>query len=191
MSNDTERLTQEQLSEILHLHRKWIYGAPGGVRANLSYANLFRANLSGANLSYANLSYANLFRANLSDADLLGALLPEPILDLTDCKVGYKKVWDMDRNLHLVIELRFPDRSKLVSTVLGRKCRASEAVVGRCMTPGHEGEVEFWSLYADSFIYRTGETVKPVEPFDDSITVECTSGIHFFTTREEAEAYRW
>lgn len=90
-----------------------------------------------------------------------------------------------------MIELRFPEGAKLVSTVAGRKCRASEAVVVRCVSTGHEDETEFRLMHDRSFIYRVGETVKPVEPFDDSVTVECTSGIHFFTTQEEAEAYSY
>jgi hypothetical protein len=73
--------------------------------------------------------------------------------------------------------------------VLGRKCRASEATVVRCSTPDSETETEFRSLHDEDFTYRVGETAVPTEPFDDSIAVECTSGIHFFTTRKEADQY--
>ena len=221
MSNTDKQLTQEQLSEILDLHWKWVRGEPGGVQANLRYANLegtnltganlyranlhraslaganlYRASLAGANMWYAiltgaNLRDANLEGANLEYAILEGAKLPPPSLDLSGCTVGYKKVWNKDRSKQVVIELWFPEGTKLVSTVIGRKCRASEAMVVRCVSTGHQGETEFWSSYSERFIYRVGETVRPVEPFDDSITVECTSGIHFFTTQEEAEAYSY
>ena len=74
--------TKEQLAEILNLHKKWVNGEKGGVKANLSGANLSGANLSGANLfradlSEANLSGANLSGANLFRADLHGADLSE------------------------------------------------------------------------------------------------------------------
>jgi len=36
--------------------------------------------------------------------------------------------------------------------------------------------------------YKVGETVKP-DSFDDNPFVECTHGIHFFITRQEAEDY--
>jgi len=62
--------TQEQLKEILDLHRKWRRNEDGGKRANLRGADL-----RGANLSYADLSYADLRGADLIDADLRGANL--------------------------------------------------------------------------------------------------------------------
>ena len=37
-------------------------------------------------------------------------------------------------------------------------------------------------------IYRTGERVTCHE-WDEDWTVECTGGIHFFLTREEAQAW--
>jgi hypothetical protein len=196
MSNtNAKRFTQEQLSDILDLHGKWLRNEPGGVRASLRNTNLRNADLTGAKLQEADLlgadlPGANLRNASLTVADLTGAKLPSPVIDLTGCKVGYKKVWNRDYTKGVVIELRFPEGAKLVSTVLGRKCRASEATVVRCLTPDFETETEFRSLHDEDFTYRVGETVKPSNPFDDSITEECTSGIHFFTTREEAEKYQ-
>jgi Pentapeptide repeats (8 copies) len=72
--------TQEELKEILELHKKWQEGKEGGVRANLECANLRGANLRGAYLrgAYlrgANFVGANLVDANLVDADLEGANL--------------------------------------------------------------------------------------------------------------------
>ena len=76
---------KEDLKEILDRHRKWIYGEPEGVRANLSDAYLRGADLRGADLSRANLSDADLrgadlSRANLSDADLSRADLSRAYL---------------------------------------------------------------------------------------------------------------
>ena len=81
-------ITQEELNEILELHKKWMNGKDGGKRAilrcadlrcaDLSYVDLSYANLSGAILCCAilrcaNLSYADLYGADLSYADLYGA----------------------------------------------------------------------------------------------------------------------
>ena len=75
-----ERLTPEQIAEVLAKHLVWLREEEGGSRADLRRADLYRANLSGANLSGANLygadlSGAYLYRANLRGADLSGAKL--------------------------------------------------------------------------------------------------------------------
>ena len=58
-------ITQEELTEILRLHKLWLKGDNKGIRADLSYANLSYANLSDAILSGAILSGANLSGADL------------------------------------------------------------------------------------------------------------------------------
>ena len=44
------------------------------------------------------------------------------------------------------------------------------------------------SSYDDKFIYEVGKIVE-VKDFDLMYNVECSSGIHFFWTKEEAEDY--
>ncbi len=68
-------MNQQELKNVLELHRKWVLNKSDGVRANLSSADLSYANLSSADLSYANLSSANLSYANLSSANLSSANL--------------------------------------------------------------------------------------------------------------------
>jgi hypothetical protein len=63
---------------------------------------------------------------------------------------------------------------------MGRKCRAEYAIV-------LEGNGK--SSYDSAFRYKVGERVEPKEKFNADIREECTSGIHFFITRAEAEAY--
>ena len=57
----------EELKEVLQLHKKWLNDEQCGIRANLSYANL-----RGVNLRFTDLSNADLRYVNLSDADLRG-----------------------------------------------------------------------------------------------------------------------
>jgi hypothetical protein len=64
-----------------------------------------------------------------------------------------------------------------------RKCRASKAKVIEIY-----GADEGISQYDDSFVYRKGEIVFP-DSFDENRWNTCGAGIHFFLTREEAEAY--
>jgi hypothetical protein len=66
-------MKQEELNEVLRLHKLYIQGEKSGVRANLRRANLIGANLRGTDLRCANLSSAILSAANLRDANLSGA----------------------------------------------------------------------------------------------------------------------
>jgi uncharacterized protein YjbI with pentapeptide repeats len=48
-------MTEDQITEILHLHELWLQGESEGVRADLIDADLSGAALSGANLIEADL----------------------------------------------------------------------------------------------------------------------------------------
>jgi len=81
-----------------------------------------------------------------------------------------------------VAKLLIPAGAKRIGGMIGRKCRAEFATV-------LEGSGV--SLYDSSFEYRCGETVYPTaeNPFNPDPLVECSGGIHFFLTPEEAKAY--
>ena len=65
--------TQDELEEILELHKKWSKNENDGVRAILKNANLICANLSGAYLRGANLISADLRSADIRSADIRSA----------------------------------------------------------------------------------------------------------------------
>ena len=161
--------------------------------ANLSGANLRGTELGGANLLSANLLGANLSGANLRRADLRGADLRYADLrcvDLGDDDVvkivstrtilvaGSLRVFKKLAN-EVICELEIPAEAKRVGGVTGRKCRAEFARV-----ISGEGS----SKHTSSFFYKAGEIVRP-DKWDDNPLVECAAGIHFFITREEAEAH--
>jgi antitoxin component YwqK of YwqJK toxin-antitoxin module len=50
----------------------------------------------------------------------------------------------------------------------------------------NEKMMEDGSIYRSNFVYRIGEEVK-VDDYDEDINEVCTSGIHYFKTRELAE----
>ena len=150
--------------------------------ADLGGADLSSAYLRGADLSGAYLSGADLRGADLSGADLSGAkgaelaiaktrILPEGSI------IGWKKCRE-----GVIVKLRIPEEAKR-SHAFGRKCRAEYAdvleVIGADVgVSSHDGETE----------YRAGHRVTP-DRFDDNWQDECSSGIHFFITRLEAENY--
>jgi hypothetical protein len=166
--------------------------------ANLSGANLSRADLSGANLSRAYLIGADLSGANLSGADLSGANLSRAYLvgaNLSRANgaelaiamtrvvppegevIGWKKCCG-----NVIVKLRVPAEAKR-SNAFGRKCRAEYAdvigVFGAARgVSQHDGRTE----------YAVGARVR-CDQWCDDWQRECAGGIHFFITREEAEAY--
>ena len=149
--------------------------------ANLHCADLRYANLHHADLSYANLSYADLSRANLSYADLYSAHinnttkgLERTIIAGEGELIGYKKLAN-----NIICKLLIPAAAKR-SNATSRKCRAEYVIV-------LEGEGV--SYYDSTFHYEPGTVIHCKEPFDGNRWNECSSGIHFFLTRQEADNY--
>ena len=164
------KMSVEELGVIIANHKKWV-NEDGGSRANLSGANLSLADLSVANLSGANLSGA----LNASAAFAMTSITPEGDL------IGYKKCHNGNGGF-CIVKLKIPADAKR-SNASGRKCRAEWAEV--LEVDGAEIGI---SSRSTSFVYVKGEVVRP-DKWDDNRWNECASGIHFFITREEAEAY--
>jgi uncharacterized protein YjbI with pentapeptide repeats len=146
--------------------------------ANLSYAELHEINLSGANLNGANLSYADLRGANLSDivynetTAFFALQCPEE-----GAFIGWKKC-----EREVIVKLLIPEDAKR-SSATSRKCRASKAIVLEVI--GAEKAVSKNDM---NFIYEVGKEMIP-DSFDEDRWNECSHGIHFFLTRNEAERY--
>ena len=173
--------------------------------ADLGYADLGGANLSGADLEYADLRDADLRGANLGHANLYGA-------DFSGADLGGANLWSTDlscvKNIFFpmacpekgsfiafkkagcyIIELFIPSNAKRCSAT-SRKCRCSKAKVISITTPSGDKTniTEVHSNYDPNFIYKLGEYVE-VKNFDDNRWNECSTGIHFFITRQEAVNY--
>ena len=140
--------------------------------ADLRYANLSYANLSSADLRAANLSYADLSSAKNSDmAVAMTRILPEGDL------IGWKKCRG-----NVIVKLRIPEAAKR-SHAFGRKCRAEFADVLEVI-----GADKGISLHDGTTEYVSGARITP-DSFDENWCEECSSGIHFFITKLEAENY--
>ena len=91
--------------------------------------------------------------------------------------IGWKKCRD-----GVVVKLRIPEEAKR-SHAFGRKCRAEfvdvlEVFGGDVGISQHDGKTE----------YRVGSRVVP-DAWSENWQNACDSGIHFFITKQEAEAY--
>ena len=183
--------------------------------ANLYGANLYDADLYGADLYGANLGCADLRDADLRDANLRDVNLGCVDLsgaDLKGADLSGANLWDADlrcvKNIFFpiacpekgsfiafkkagcyIIELFIPSNAKRCSAT-SRKCRCSKAKVISITTPSGDKTniTEVHSNYDPNFIYKLGEYVE-VKNFDDNRWNECSTGIHFFITRQEAVNY--
>lgn len=171
-------------------------------RTNFSRAICFGCTFADAKFDETNFSSADLIRPFFS-GDISGAQLGDitpnsyslenaSFKDGTEAKlfaarmtivpegdiVGWKKCCD-----DVIVKLLIPKRAKR-SSAGGRKCRASYARVLQVF-----GAKTGVSLYDERVTYTKGKLIKPKNGFDTNRFDECAPGIHFFLTREEAEAY--
>ena len=169
----------------------------------LTYANLRGANLRSTKLEGAYLGYADLTGANLKGVDLTGANLTGAKLigaNLKDVKynnstsfftlqcpeegsfIGYKKADNK------IVKLLITEDSKR-SSATSRKCRCSKAkVLSITSIDGKKNFEKVNSDYDIYFIYEVGKVIE-VKDYDDNRWNECSAGIHFFITRNEAVMY--
>ena len=193
-------MEQSKLNEILEKHKHWINEDCDGwqeMRANLYGANLCRADLRGADLRGADLRGANLYGADLRGANLYGAdlcganlygaknvpFIPYACPDF-GMFIGFKKA----RN-NLIVVLEIPEDAKRLSAT-GRKCRCDKARVLEIqnLDGTKSDKIEAVSQYDEDFIYRVGEIIS-VPDFCEDRWSECSEGIHFFISRQEAVDY--
>jgi hypothetical protein len=152
-------------------------------RADLTGADLSDADLTGADLFGANLTGANLFRAYLTGADLTGANLKDvknfpPISILPEGDIiGYKKASGG------IVKVLIPKDAKRVNST-GRKCRAEFVDVLEISN----GKQKVTGDYDHETVYEVGKRTFP-DSYDSDFRLECSNGIHFFITKEEAEKY--
>jgi hypothetical protein len=138
------------------------------IGAAIIAALLAKADLREANLSGADLRGADLTKKELDKISATRTILPEGDL------VGWKKLQE-----EIICKLLIPAKAKRVGGLIGRKCRAEYAVVV-------EGNGK--AIY-DGTNYKVGDTIRP-DAYDPNPLVECSNGIHFMITRQEAEDYQ-
>ena len=151
--------------------------------SNLRGSNLSCSDLSGSNLSCSDLRGSDLRGSNLSCSNLRGVkneqhALAQTVITPEGAFIGWKQCND-----NVIVKLRIPDDARR-SNATGRKCRAEFVDVVDVfgsdvgITNGHGPRTE----------YRVRERVH-CNKWDENRWNECSGGIHFFLTREEAEAW--
>lgn len=157
------------------------------------------ANFKNSKMVTASFRYCDMRECNIEDADLFGAVLEFADLRGTVSNegtkwfrlrcpekgafLGYKKCVN-DRMVQLLI----PADAKRTSATLP-SCRCNKAKVLTIKSFDFTRNFdEAWSLVDENFIYKKGEWVE-VKDFNENRWQDSTTGIHFWMTRAEAEAY--
>ena len=160
--------------------------AETAIKAKIS---LLWANLREADLREANLRGANLIGADLRGADLIGA-------DLRGANLGHRKIvpssgsffaWKKGGNGE-IIKIKIPYWARRTSCLINRKCRAEFVITIEITTKEGKPVLECYGGYDQNTIYRVGKCTAP-DKYDPDERVDCSHGIHFFLTREEAEKW--
>ena len=181
--------------------------------ANLRGANLSCVDLSDADLRGANLSCVDLSCVDLNDADLRGVDLSCVDLSCVDLRganlsyvdlscvkynentsflalqcpeegsfIGFKKCKD-----NTIVKLLITEDA-LRSSATSRKCRCSKAKVLEITDREGNSINSVSSKHDEKFVYEVGKIVE-VKDFDSDRWNECSTGIHFFITKREADLY--
>lgn len=171
--------------------------------ANLHCAKLGKADLTNAVLTRCSACFVSFKDVNLSGCDFLGAdmsgadlsqaifndsfetqlaLARLTILPKEGSFIGWKRLRG-----NRLCKLKITEKAKR-SNGFGRRCRASYARVLEIIDDYNEPWLEGTSKRDADLKYKVGRIVK-ADAWDENWMNECSHGINFFLTREEAEAY--
>ena len=155
------------------------------------------ADFHGANFNGADFHDADFIGADFYGADFIGANNINEVISFANISntalciqcpeegsfIGFKKA------VGGIVKLRVTESAKR-SSATTHKCRCSEAEVLEIQNmDGTKSErTSVSSKYDLNFIYSVGAIVS-VPDFDDYRWNECTRGIHFFLSRQEAVNY--
>lgn len=183
--------------------------------SDLYNANFIVCNLDSANLSYTNCDNCTFKSVRFVQTDFTGVkvhdislyhstLIESDIKDSMICPetgsfIGYKvacidiPTFDNLKSFKNmgIIKLEIPEDAKRLSPHFGiSKCRCDKAKVLEIASvlDSSKHYDTAYSIYDKSFKYKVGETVS-VEDFDDNRYNECSTGIHFFMSKEDALDY--
>lgn len=140
----------------------------------------------------SNLDGSALRESNFSDVSLQNVFGTYSACPEEGSFIGFKKLCDKERYETLICKLEIPADAKR-SSAFSRKCRCSKAKVLEILGMDNENKFTIpvkkgYSTHEPAFEYKVGEMVYP-DSFDEDRWNECSSGIHFFITKQEAINY--
>lgn len=172
-------------------------------RASFDNCNFKNARCCGSNFRDTTIFNTDLTNVYMYNSDFTNAYFTNCKLDnikYDECTCGialacpekgaftaFKKA-ELYSGECCVVELQVP-ADALRSSATTRKCRVSKAkVVAVYNIYGKSIKQNAYSTHTNSFVYKIGKTVE-VKNFDKNRWNECSTGIHCFITKREAELY--
>lgn len=146
----------------------------------------------------ADLTNVSMYEADFTNADFVRCKLDNIGYDACTCGIAlacpekgsftaFKKAKLYNDN-DCIVELQVP-ADALRSSATTRKCRVSKAKVVAVYTmDGKSIKQNAYSINTRSFVYKIGKIVE-VKNFDKNRWNKCSTGIHCFITKREAEQY--
>lgn len=144
-----------------------------------AFVSFRKVNLTGAMLLGADLTMADMSEAIFGDDWMTRLQLAKTKIIPEGSVIGYKRLRG-----GRIAKLLIPAQARR-SNAFGRRCRAEYAQVISIEKDGKPAAYAY-SRYDHEFEYRVGETAYP-SGFDENRFNDCSDGIHFFLTYEEAE----
>lgn len=144
------------------------------------------------------LTNVNMYEADFTNTEFVRCKLDNIKYDECTCGIAlacpekgsftaFKKA-ELYNGDKCIVELQVP-ADALRSSATTRKCRVSKATVVAVYTmDGKSVKQNAYSTHTRSFVYKLGKMVE-VKNFDKNRWNECSSGIHCFITKREAEHY--
>lgn len=164
------------------------------VGATLTHCMFGDVNMQRCDFDHANLIDCRFNRVNFYEVDFVSTKLKNVYVDFSSAffhlqcpEKGAFIAWKKLAS-GCIAKLEIPASAKR-SSATTLKCRASKAKVLAIYNDKGRKILQGKSAYDDDFVYNVGATVTPKDPFDLNRWKECTSGIHFFLTRQLAEEY--
>jgi len=153
--------------------------------ADLRGADLRGAYLRGAYLRGADLTGADLRGADLTDADLRGAEIKQiiyhfQIIPSEGSFIAWKKLANK-----CIAKIEIPAKSPRTSNLISRKCRAKFVKTLQIIDSKGNSIKEMYGQRDSKTIYKVGRLTY-ADKWDNDIRIDCSYGIHFFVTKQEA-----
>lgn len=157
------------------------------------------ADFRDADMTTASFRYCDMGGCDIRGADLFGAVLEHAILEgiVSDEGTRWFRMHCPEKGAFLaykkcvndrMVQLLVPEDARRTSATMP-SCRCDKAKVLTIKSFDFKEEFEeAWSLVDEDFVYRKGQWVQ-VDDFNEDRWQDSTTGIHFWLTREEAEAY--
>lgn len=163
------------------------------IRRCIMFKNKFKVvSFGNVIIDESNLDDSEIRESNFDDIRLIstsGTLLNCPE---EGSFIGFKSLCSKNGRNLFICKLEIPADAKR-SSAFGRKCRCSKAKVLEIWDMDNKGNYTIpvnsgYSRHEPTFEYKVGEMVYP-DSFDDNRWDECSNGIHFFITKQEAIDY--